>query len=142
MVIWQGGARTKKVISVEDKLRTALGVSLAIGGVARSKDGTYIVPGDRPSTPPSPNAGSVETGDEKDRENLREITEEDDEGRDEEQPRRRSTVAFGNVAEKPEGRQRGATVAAPELASPIGGLGHEGDMEMRAVSSKSVTEAK
>lgn len=150
VLIWQGSARTKKVISVEDKLRSALGVSLAVGGVARTKDGTYVTPGPRASTPPTPKtSSSAGTGDEKDRDlqNLREIAEEDEDIRNEvdEAKRRRSTITFGNVAEKVECRPRGTTVAAsaPTLAVPVGSLEAEDNMEMREVAVRPrVAESK
>jgi hypothetical protein len=142
ILIWQGSARTKKVISVEDKLRSALGVSLAIGGIARNKDGNYVNPAPHPASSPSLHSTSGGS-DEKDRElqNLGEITEESDDVRDEVEDgkRRRSTITFGTGIEKVEGRDRGSMVGVPLSGQPpaLGPVVGSGDsVEMREVGKE------
>ena len=118
-------------------------MSLAIGGVTRTKDGTYVTPAPRASTPPSSHS-SLGGSDEKDRDlqNLREIAEESDEIREEVEDgkRRRSTITFGTIAEKVESRQRGSTVTAPasgEHAPALGPIvGGEDHVGMREVAKE------
>lgn len=121
VLIWQGSVRTKKSISVEDKLRSALGVSLAIGGVPQTKDGTIITGHNRAPTPPTPDSShstSAETDEKKPFGEVKEATTNgvrresgEDTGRS---GKRRTTVTFGSVPDKTDtGRNRGSTVAAP-----------------------------
>jgi hypothetical protein len=125
ILIWRGGVRTKKTESVEDKLRKALQVPLAIG-MPTTKDGTKIAE-IKKSTTPKAHDESITRARTKD-------DSEDGDGKsgvlrdslDEERPmERRSTIAFGSSGEKEvEVRERGASIAAPErgLAS-AGGQG-------------------
>jgi hypothetical protein len=127
ILIWRGGVRTKKTVSVEDKLRKALQVPLAIG-MPTSKDGTKIAENKRSSSPKSidePIARARTKDDSEDGDGKIGV-ERDSLDLVEERPvERRSTIAFGSSGEKEvEVRERGASIAAPErgLAS-AGGQG-------------------
>jgi hypothetical protein len=131
ILIWRGGVRTKKTVSVEEKLRHALQLPLAIA-MPTTKDGTKITEIKKPSTLQSRDDPSINRarthGEESDDGDGKSGTVELDsiDGGDERlEGRRRSTIAFGTTGEKEvEMRQRGASVAAPEreLAS-AGGQG-------------------
>jgi hypothetical protein len=127
ILIWRGGVRTKKTESVEDKLRKALQVPLAIG-MPTPKDGTKIAEIKKSTTPkghePSiTRAGTKDDSEDGDGKSGLELDSFED---GEERPtERRSTIAFGSSGEKEvELRERGASIAAPErgLAS-AGGQG-------------------
>ena len=127
ILIWRGGVRTKKTESVEDKLRKALQVPLAIG-MPTSKDGTRIAEIKKSTTPKTPDESitRARTKDDSEDGDGKSGGERDSLDLDEERPtERRSTIAFGSSGEKEiELRERGASIAAPEreLAS-AGGQG-------------------
>lgn len=128
ILIWRGGVRTKKTVSVEDKLRKALQVPLAIG-MPTTKDGTKITEIKKsPSTSKRDNPTITrsrthgEESEDGDGKSGVELDSLEDERPD---VARRSTIAFGSSGEKEvELRERGASIAAPErgLAS-AGGQG-------------------
>lgn len=127
ILIWRGGVRTKKTVSVEEKLRHALQLPLAIA-IPQTKDGT-IITGNNNSKLPKGHDESItrarthegsEDGDGKS--GTIELDSLDESDRPE---GRRSTIALGASGEKEvEMRQRGSSIAAPErgLAS-AGGQG-------------------
>lgn len=120
ILIWQGSVRTKKRVTVEDRLRSALGVSLAIGGVPQTKDGTIITSNNRAPTPPTPGSShSTEGTDEK--RGYSEVHEAEKSGR--EADKRRASITFGSVPEQTESRQRASTLAAPSRSPrPLGNV--------------------
>lgn len=121
--------RTKKIATVEDRLRQALGVQLAIGGVPQTKDGTVITSNNRAPTPPLPGSpGSSNGTDEKAQPTTQESNAA---GGPQEGMKRRTTLTFGNVTDKPKGRERGVTLAAPPS-----GTNMEGGMELKEVASQ------
>jgi hypothetical protein len=126
ILIWRGGVRTKKTVSVEDKLRKALQVPLAIG-MPTSKDGTKIAEIKKSSTPKGnvePSITRARTKDDSEDGDGKSGVERDSLDLVDERPvERRSTIAFGSSGEKEvEVRERGASIAAPErgLASASG----------------------
>lgn len=123
--------RTKKVATVEDRLRQALGVQMAIGGLPRTKDGTLIATDDRASSPPPPGSPQSSTGtDEKTHSSKTERADVTAESK-ETKPRRK-TLTFGTSAEKSQSRDRGSTIAVP----PSGQMAGSQDMELREVASR------
>jgi len=114
ILIWQGSVRTKKREHVEDRLRAALGVPLAISGISTTKDGTIITSNNRAPTPPASNSTSGPNSSPS-KTTLEKI------GSGESHPGRGRgvTVTFGNVRDPIElqdvgrKRERGATLAAP-----------------------------
>ena len=127
ILIWRGGVRTKKTESVEDKLRKALQVPLAIG-MPTSKDGTKIAEVKKSTTPKGHDESitRARTKDDSEDGDGKSGVELDSFDLDEERhTERRSTIAFGSSGEKEvEVRERGPSIAAPErgLAS-AGGQG-------------------
>lgn len=148
ILIWQGSVRTKKTISVEEKLRNALSLPLAIA-IPRTQDGTVIAGHNKslmPNGHDDPTVTRTRTnGEMEDGASIGETATDKgtDSGHDSkgdhqfidplgvgaERPdvNRRSTVAFGPSGEKEiEARERGVSLAAPgytpaplELGPPI-----------------------
>ncbi|RXK38019.1 hypothetical protein M231_04688 [Tremella mesenterica] len=107
ILIWRGSVRTKKTISVEHKLRQALGVPLS-SSTPTTKDGTIVV---------SSNSAPILS---------------DEEGRpinQLEKPERRTTVTMGTTKENLNIRKRAKTVAAPERMEPTLSDTREGEGE-------------
>lgn len=120
VLIWQGSVRTKKTISVEEKLRTALQLPIAIA-IPRTQDGTVIA---------GHNKAPLPEGSETTRSRSAPQDDETDESagsaKGEEQQMdkaaeggkllspRRTTITIGSTGEKivPE-RQRAETIHAP-----------------------------
>ena len=128
ILIWRGGVRTKKTVSVEEKLRNALQLPLAIA-MPQTKDGTIITGHNQAKMPrghDDPSITRARTHDGSDDGDGKSGTIELDSMSEGERPEgRRSTIAFGPSGEKEvDMRQRGNTIAAPErgLAS-AGGQG-------------------
>lgn len=130
ILIWQGSVRTKKTISVEEKLRNALSLPLAIA-VPQTKDGTVITGHnngplpkghDDPSITRARTRGEDGSGSEDGKSEPLESVEGD--GGDRPDVIRRSTIAFGTSGEKEvEMRQRGSSIAAPGRGASAGGQG-------------------
>ena len=159
VLIWRGSVRTKKSVSVEEKLRSALGVSLAISGVPQTKDGTIITGDNRAPTPPTPGSSrstSGETDEKRPYGEVKEITADEarggeagDAGRG---GKRRTTITIGSIPEKQDsGRNRASTVAAPgplprRTLQPLGPamptnaqedeVSAAGGMELREIASQ------
>ena len=129
ILIWRGSVRTKKTISVEEKLRSALQLPVAIA-MPRTQDGTVLTGQHKAPTPASHNSspdhrsdGDVDEDGETD-----ESVKRDNEHLDSDPlsatttfPRspRRTTVAFGSTGEKVvDDRQRAASVTAPGHTPP------------------------
>jgi hypothetical protein len=120
-LIWQGSVRTKKTISVEEKLRDALKLPLSIA-LPRTQDGTVIAgrnetlplsQGEDPSLTQTRTKDGSDDGDEDGKSEPIDPSNED-------KPRRRSTVVFGPTPGQDEEvvqRQRGTTIAAPGRGS-------------------------
>lgn len=125
VLIWQGSVRTKKTISVEQKLRDALQLPLAIA-VPRTQDGTVITGHNKAPLPES--SDGTDTNPEvqgKPDDETDESGKGDDErsetGNGDSVPLspRRTTVTIGSTGEKlePE-RPRAETVHAPGHQPP------------------------
>lgn len=137
MLIWQGSARTKKTISVEEKLRNALQLPLAIA-IPRTQDGTVVTGHNKAPLPvghditPSRSRSRSNDGDEETDESIKRDDEHLDASLTGAGPGtgngtvpfpaspRRTTIAFGSTGEKVvDERQRAVSITAPGHTPPL-----------------------
>ena len=128
ILIWQGSVRTKKTISVEEKLRTALQLPIAIA-IPRTEDGTVVTGHNKAPLPSHDNTVNV---------NRRSTDGDEDDGQTDESGKRddetldplttttypvsprRTTITIGSTGEKVvDERQRAASITAPGHTPPL-----------------------
>ena len=125
IIIWQGSVRTKKKITVENKLREALGVPLAIGlgNNLQTRDGSYVVKGE------TGNVGDLHVTSRNDDLQMYRKTSKDplisevshdhhekDTATEDSGRPRRATITFGSVPDRAQSKQRSTTVPVPPRA--------------------------